>query len=248
MIRNASDVPAIAAFDLQPGSRLAGKYRIVERLGRGWEGEVYLVTELGTGIERSVKLFYPQRNPGDRAVRFYAKKLHKLRHCPALIHYHTHESILFEDQKVTLMVSDYVEGERLYDYLKRQRGRRLDPFRALLLLHALATGIERIHEHGEYHGDLHDENVLVQRQGLGFSVRVLDLYHWGRPSRENMRKDLHDLIRLFYDALGGQARYAGLPPEVKWIIGGLKHSLIDLRFRSVAELRRHLETLEWTSE
>lgn len=239
---------SIRAFDLQPGERLAGKYRIVERLGRGWEGEVYLVTEVGTGIERSVKLFFPQRNPGDRAVRFYAKKLHKLRHCPVLIQYHTHETALFDDQKITLMVSDYVEGERLYDFLKRQRGGRLDPFQALHLLHALAAGIESIHDHGEYHGDLHDENVLVRRQGLGFSLKVLDLYHWGRPSRENMRKDLHDLIRLFYDAMGGRERYAGLPPEVKWICGGLKHSLIDARFRTVARLRRHLETLEWNSE
>lgn len=238
---------ALTAFDLEPGTRLAGKYRVVEKLGRGWEGEAYLVTELGTGIERSVKMFFPQRNPRDRAVRLYARKLHKLRHCPILIQYHTRESIRFADHAVTLLVSEYVEGDRLCDFLRRQRGRRLDPFQALHLLHDLAVGIEPMHDLGEYHGDLHDENVLIRRQGLGFELKVLDMYPRGRTTRETMQQDVRDLIRLFYDAMGGRSRYASLPPEVKWICGGLKHSLIDSRFRTIARLRRHLETLEWRS-
>ena len=71
-------------FGLRPGDVLAGKYRVCDLLGAGWEGEVYLVRELATGIERSAKVFFPARNPGNRALRFYAKKLHKLRHCPIL--------------------------------------------------------------------------------------------------------------------------------------------------------------------
>ena len=51
---------------------------MVTLLGAGWEGEVYLVRERGTGIERTVKIFFPRRNPRDRTLRFYARKLHKL--------------------------------------------------------------------------------------------------------------------------------------------------------------------------
>ena len=78
---------------------------VVERLGGGWEGEVYRVRENSTGIERSLKLFFPQRNPRNRTVRQYAKKLHKLRHCSILIHYHNqekieHRGVSHDDQRV----------------------------------------------------------------------------------------------------------------------------------------------------
>ena len=67
--------PRITSFDLHSGSQLGGKYEVVSRLGAGWEGEVYLVREKGTRIERTVKIFFPHRNPGNRALRFYARKL-----------------------------------------------------------------------------------------------------------------------------------------------------------------------------
>ena len=55
----------------------------------------------------------------------------------------------------------------------RQRGRRLSPFEALHLLHALVRGVEEIHAVGEYHGDLHSDNIIVRRRGLGFEVKVV---------------------------------------------------------------------------
>lgn len=244
----ASEPPRfLSAFNLEPGGILADKYEVVERLGKGWEGEVYLVRERGTGIERSVKLFFPQRNPGNRAVRFYAKKLHKLRHCPILIQYHTQERIKIQGRQVTLLVSDYVEGELLSRFVKRQPGGRLDYFQGLHLLHTLATGIEEIHNEGEYHGDLHDENVIIQRRGLGFELKLLDLFHWGRPSAANIRHDVVTLVRLFYDAIGGQARYRNHPAEVKDICCGLKSSLIIAKFRTAGQLRQYLEDLDWSS-
>ena len=237
----------IRTFDFQPGKRLAGKYVVEGRLGRGWEGEVYLVRERSTGIERSAKLFFPQRNPGNRTVRFYAKKRHKLRECSILIQYQTQETIDFGDTKVTMLVSDYVEGELLTDFIRRQRGRRLNWFQGLHLLHALAIGISEIHDMHEYHGDLHDQNVIVNRRGTGFDVKLLDMYQWGRSSASALREDVHNLVRLFYDAIGGKAHYAGHPPEIKSICCGLKTSLMDRRFTTAGELAHYIETLEWWS-
>ena len=101
---------------------------MVTLLGAGWEGAVYLVRERGTGIERTVKIFFPQRNPRDRTLRFYARKLHKLRHCPVVIQYHTRDTFIYNDTKVSFLLSEFVEGELLSDFLKRQRGHRLSPF------------------------------------------------------------------------------------------------------------------------
>jgi tRNA A-37 threonylcarbamoyl transferase component Bud32 len=133
----------------------------------------------------------------------------------------------------------------LSSFVRRQRGRRLLPFQAVHLLHALASGMECIHAMGEYHGDLHEDNIIVQRSGLGFDLKLIDLYHWGAPSAANIRNDVFMLVRLFYDVLGGQHHYAKQPHVVKAICCGLKQSLIAGKFRTAGQLRTYLETMEW---
>lgn len=236
---------SIEGFNFQAGRILARKYEVISRLGAGWEGEVYLVSECTTGIERAAKFFFPQRNPHNRALLFYAKKLHKLRQCPILIQYHTQECITFQNEPISFLVSDYVEGELLSEFLDRQPRKRLDMFQAFHLLHALAAGMESIHHLREYHGDLHIDNVIVQRYGLGFSCKLLDIFQWTAPKLANIQNDVCDLVRIFYDVLGGQRYYAKLPLEAKAICNGLKRSLILKKFRTAGQLREHLETMQW---
>lgn len=235
----------IEKFDFPSGMILDGKYRIVTQIGNGWEGEVYLLRECSTGIERAAKFWYPHRNPSNRAARFYARKLHKLRDCPILIQYHTQETICVQDVPIRFLVSEYVEGELLSDFLARQPGKRMPVFQALHLLHALAVGIESIHNLREYHGDLHEENVIIHRYGLSFDLKLVDMFHWGPASPENIHEDVCNLVRLFYDAIGGQKRYSKQPPEAKAICCGLKRSLILQKYRNAGQLRQFLETMQW---
>ncbi|MCK4941873.1 protein kinase, partial [candidate division WOR-3 bacterium] len=193
----------VNSFNFPAGRIIAGKYEVLSLLGSGWEGEVYRVCERNTGVERAAKVFFRQRNRYDRATKYYARKLHKLRHCSILIQYHTQERITFHRDSTTVLISEYVEGELLSDFVKRQPGKRLTLFEGLHLLHALAAGIEEIHRAREYHGDLHDDNIIIKRQGLGFQVKVVDMYNWGTPDAGHIRDDVCDLIRIFYDAIGG---------------------------------------------
>ena len=233
-------------FDFEPGRILLRKYEILQKLGEGWEGEVYLLKELGTGIERAGKFFFPQRNVKNLAIQYYAKKLHKLRHCPIIIQYYTQETILVRKAPVTFLVSEFVEGELLEGYLKRQRGKRLRPFRALHLLHSLASGMEQVHSLGEYHGDLHSENIIVRQFGLGFEIKLIDLFQWkSYPKPQNIRDDVCDMVRTLYDILGGPKTYPSQPKQVKEICCGLKRSLIWKKFRTAGQLRDYLENLEW---
>ncbi|UCC13129.1 MAG: protein kinase [candidate division WOR-3 bacterium] len=235
----------IQTFGFQPGRILAGKYEVVSFLGSGWEGEVYRVRERESKIERAAKFFFPQRNIAKRATKFYARKLHKLRNCPILIQYHTQERITYRRMPILFLVSEFVEGELLSTFLRHQPGKRLTVFEGLHLLHALAAGIESIHRAREYHGDLHDDNIIIQRQGLTFHVKVVDMYYWGAPNADNIRDDVCNLIRIFYDAIGGARWYAKHPREVKKICCGLKRSLIIKKFRTAGHLRRYLETMQW---
>ena len=188
--------PAIVSFDLAPGRVLVRKYRVLSKLGEGWEGEVYRVLEIRTGIERAAKLFYPQRNPGNRTVKRYARRLHNLRQCPIVLQYHTEEVFIFRRVPVSFLVSEYVGGDALPEFLKKRYRRRLTPFEALHLLYALVGGVNSIHALNEYHGDLHPENIIVRRFGLEFDVKLIDLYNWDSPRRENRQDDICDYLEI----------------------------------------------------
>ena len=235
----------IERFDFTKGDNIAGKYQVVRRLGAGWEGEVFLIREKSTGIERAAKVFYPHRNPNDKTSRRAARKLHKLRHSPVVLKYHTQESFIFKGVKVSALISEFVDGEILTSFLKRQKGKRLSSFEGAHLLHALAKGIETIHQMDDYHGDLHADNVFVRKVGLGFQIKLIDMFHWGTTQKCFMHDDICDIIKLYYEAVGGKSRYPKQPPEVKSICRGLKRSLILKKFRTASHLRHYLETIPW---
>ena len=233
------------SFDLAPGRVIAGKYRIVERLGGGWEGEVYRIEELRTGIEHAAKLFFPHRDPKRRALVAYARKLDRLRHCRIVIRYRTEEQIRLRGEQVRVLVAELVHGVILEELIQTLPGKRMPPYMGLHLLHALASGMEEVHALGEYHGDLHSENVVVVHSGLRFELRLLDMYYWGAPTRANVRHDTVEMVRLFHDAIGGRRHYARQPDAVKAICRGMRPSLILERFGDAGALRRYLERLSW---
>jgi len=232
-------------FRLPPGYQLASKYRIEECVGVGWEGEVYRVTEARTGITRAAKLFYPERNRGNRTLRAYARKLEALRRCPLTINYHHSETIDIDGTRAACLVSEFVLGKRLGVFRQQQPGKRLTTFEGLRLLHHLASGLESIHAASLYHGDLHEDNVLIQRVGIDFEIKVFDFFDRGRCSRLVQQEDVRDAIQLFRDTLGGAPRYTRFPPEIRWICAGLRRDLIRQRFPTASALRHHLEHFEW---
>ena len=229
-------------FDLEPGRRL-GRYTIERPLGSGYEGEVYVVHERGTGIRRAAKVYYPHRDPHGKNAIAYARKLDALRHCPILLQYLHQENVTVHGTKVTVVVSELVEMQKLSEFLRQQGP--LSAFEALHVLHVLAKGIAPIHARGEYHGDIHDDNVMIRRQGIGFEVKLLDFFDLGKPSRAKVYKDVLNLVMVFHSVVGGRERYAQQPRVVKEIIRGLKDSLILERFQTAGDIARHLETLTW---
>ena len=236
---------AVRRFDFAPGRRIAGKYEIERPLGSGWEGEVYAIVERTTGIRRAAKFYYPHRDPMGKSAIAYARKLDALRHCPILMQYHHQEVAWVRKKKVTIVISELVEGQKLSEFLHAQRNHALSTFEALHVLYALARGIAPIHSRGEYHGDIHDDNIMIRRQGINFEVKLIDFFDLGRPTRSKIHKDVLNLVEVFHVIVGGRERYSKQPKVVKDIIRGLKDSLILQRFQSAAAIQRHLESLEW---
>lgn len=232
------------SFNLRPGRVLAAKYEVLSCLGAGWEGEVYRVREVSTGIDRAIKIFFPHRDVKGKLLKWYAKKLHKLRTCPMIIQYQAQDAFVFKKTLIPFLVSEFVEGSLLSDFLKTKPGKRMTPYEGLHLLYSLASGIESIHHMKEYHGDLHAENIIICRQGIHFDCKLLDLYHWENPQRENIQDDVCDLIRIFHESIGGAKHYRKQPHFVKEICSGLKRSLILKKFKTAGQLRSYLEHIE----
>jgi RIO-like serine/threonine protein kinase len=235
----------VRRFDFPPGRIVAGKYEIERPLGSGWEGEVYVIVERNTGIRRAAKFYYPHRDPMGKAAIAYARKLDALRHCPILMQYHHQEIAYVKRRKVTVVIGELVEGQKLSEFLETQARQRLSTFEALHVLYALARGIAPIHALGEYHGDIHEHNIMIRRKGINFEVRLLDFFDLGRPTRSKIHKDVLNLIQVFYLITGGRAAYPQQPAVVKQIVRGQKDSLILERFESAGDILRHLDTLEW---
>ena len=234
------------SFDLKKGRVIAQRFIVDSQLGKGSEGEVYRVIESYTNKVRALKIFYPHRNKKFQTSSRYAKKLDKLKSSQLVMDYLSHEVMVFKGEKVALLVSEFIEGEILADFVAKQKGKRLDIFPAIHLLYSIVCGVESIHLNGEYHGDLHLDNIIIRKFGLKFDLKIFDLHHWGDSKQDNRDEDLIKTIRIFYDILGGSKRYKHLPCSIKYIICGLKRNIILNRFKSIAELKIYLENMDWS--
>jgi len=226
---------------LKPGRVIGRKYVVEAFLGSGIEGEVYRVIESRTGITRAAKVFFPTRNGKEKISTWHARKLDKLRHCAAVLQYFHVETVLAHGLALTCLISEFLDGSPLDAFLKTQPGKHLTAFEALHLIYSICCGLEAIHDRREYHGDLHSLNIFVKRRGIFFDVKFIDFYYRGRSSLSERQDDLLDVIYLLYEVVGGRARYAKQPPEIKNICLGLRRGLVLKKFPNIAALRRHLE-------
>ncbi len=235
----------ITLFDLQPGYRLGGKYIVEQFMGGGIQGEVYKVVEPRTRIRRAAKLFYPRGNERDRAALSYARKLDRLRHCQMVIQYHHAETLTIEGVPISCIFSDFIDGVLLSDFVASHRGGRLHPFEALHVIYPIVCGIEQIHAANEYHGDLHEQNVLIRPSGIFFDIKIVDFYDLGRPTASLRRDDVVDITHLLYTIVGGHRFYAQQSAAIKSICLGRRRDRINEHFPTAARLRRHLEKFSW---
>jgi len=144
-----------------------------------------------------------------------------------------------------MLISEFVEGDLLSEFIRKLPKKRMAAFEGLHLLYALTRGIEQIHGLNEYHGDLHSGNVIINNYGLEFHLKLMDLHLQKDSKRERQKDDIIGLIQILYEALGGKRYYASQPEAIKYICCGLKHSLILKKFKTAGQLRLHLETMSW---
>jgi len=155
---------------MKPGTEvLSGRFRVVELLGKGGMGEVYLAEQVSLGRKVALKTLRDELSlqPG-MTERFKREAL--------LLSSVDHPSVVrvidFGEANGTyVLVMEYVEGENLSVAV---RSGPFEPVRAVAVLRDIAEGLAEIHSKGIVHRDLKLDNVLLASTGGRERARLLD--------------------------------------------------------------------------
>jgi serine/threonine protein kinase len=176
-----------------------GKYKVLERLGSGGMGSVYLCEHKLMRRRVAVKVL-PSAKAADQACleRFYreARAAAALDH-PNIVHSYD----IDQDEALHFLVMEYVDGASMQELVKRSGP--LDPVRAAHYVRQAALGLEHAHKKGLVHRDIKPGNVLVDRTGV---VKILDM---GLARFFNDEEDI--LTKKYDESVLGTADY--LSPE-----------------------------------
>ena len=148
------------------GLRL-GKYQLLEQIGQGRSGSVYLGKDPMMDWPVAIKVLPPARQGSTTFRRFEREARAGAR----LDHPHIVKLFDFDQADgVCFLVMEYVEGVDLR-HLVKQAG-PLDPCRSAHYIRQAALGLQHLHEAGLIHRDVEPSNLLLDRQGI---LKILDL-------------------------------------------------------------------------
>ncbi|HEY0989549.1 MAG TPA: serine/threonine-protein kinase, partial [Kofleriaceae bacterium] len=154
------------------GSEVDGRYRVIELIGEGGMGKVYLAEHVEIGKRVALKVLHPSysRMP-DLVERFRreARAASKIGH-PNIVD--VTDSGTTADGSV-YFVMEYLEGVELGSVIEREGA--LDVARALKITGQICRALAAAHREGIIHRDLKPENIfLITRDGTADVVKVLD--------------------------------------------------------------------------
>lgn len=165
--------PPMAASDPFIGRELAGKYRVMRRLGAGGMGAVYQALHLTTGGDVALKFLHGTAIGDENAVRRFQLEAQNV---AALRHANTVRVIDFGvDQGTLYLVMEYLAGHPLSDVLLRDGP--MPWLRAVHVLRQILKSLWEAHEHPKHiiHRDIKPANLfLVDLPGDKDHVRVVD--------------------------------------------------------------------------
>ena len=153
------------------GQTLGGRFELLELIGEGGYGEVYLANQVSMDREVAVKVIHPYlaATPGvterfEREARV-ASKLH-----------HPNTVVYFDfgkDEDLLFLAMEYVRGRALSDILLAESA--LDLGRAVHVVLQVLGALREAHRVNLIHRDLKPANILItERAGDPSFVKVID--------------------------------------------------------------------------
>jgi serine/threonine protein kinase len=153
--------------ELTTGSTFAGRYQIIEELGRGGMGKVYKAYDTEIKDKVALKLLKPGIASDEKTIERFRSEIRlarKIGHRNVCRMYD-----LGEERGTRFITMEYVDGEDLKSTMRRIG--RLPVGKAIAIARQICEGLEEAHRLGVVHRDLKPGNIMLDKEG---NARIMD--------------------------------------------------------------------------
>jgi len=153
--------------ELSTGSVFAGRYQIIEELGKGGMGKVYRALDKKLNEEVALKLIKPEIASDKKTLERFNNELKFARKI-------AHKNVgrmyeLMEEKGTHFITMEYVPGQDLRGLI-RQTG-QLAVGTAISIAKQVCEGLIEAHRLGVIHRDLKPQNIMIDKEGM---ARIMD--------------------------------------------------------------------------
>ncbi|MFB0566530.1 MAG: protein kinase [Candidatus Aminicenantaceae bacterium] len=153
--------------ELAIGNTFAGRYQIIEELGKGGMGEVYKVFDRKIKEKVALKLLNPEIASDEEMIERFRNELkfaRKISHRNVCRMYD-----LSEKEGIQYITMEYVPGEDLKSTIRRVG--QLSVGKSISIAKQVCEGLAEAHQLGVIHRDLKPQNIMIDREG---NTRIMD--------------------------------------------------------------------------
>ena len=153
--------------ELTTGSTFAGRYQIIEELGKGGMGKVYKVFDKEIEAKIALKLIKPEVAADKNSIERFRNELKIARDI-------SHKNIcrmydLGKEAGNYFITMEYVSGEDLKSFIRRSQ--QLVVGTAIFIAKQVCDGLAEAHKLGVVHRDLKPGNIMIDREG---NAKIMD--------------------------------------------------------------------------
>ena len=153
--------------ELTRGTTFAGRYEIIEELGKGGMGKVYRVEDTKLKQEVALKLIKPEIASDKKTIERFRNELKTARMI-------AHKNVcrmfdLGEAEGEHFITMEFVRGEDLRGLIRRIG--LLPAGKSTTIAKQICEGLSEAHRLGVVHRDLKSNNIMIDKEG---NVRIMD--------------------------------------------------------------------------
>jgi serine/threonine protein kinase len=153
--------------ELTTGSTFAGRYQVIEELGKGGMGRVYKVLDKEIEEKVALKLLKPEIASDEETIKRFRNELKLARTI-------SHKNIcrmydLGQAEGNYFITMEYVPGENLKSSIRRMGP--LSPGKTIYIAKQVCEGLAEAHRLGVVHRDLKPQNIMIDQDG---NARIMD--------------------------------------------------------------------------